>query len=78
MAGMAELYAIFQKMARAQQKKTSQREESSIRQGLIAGSHVMIDGKLYPYTVAIDMKVVEGMYVWCEISRSGMAVIVGA
>lgn len=51
--------------------------KASIARGQIIGDVVYLHGKSYPYILAVDMNVSNGMYVWCEI-YNGQAVIVGA
>jgi hypothetical protein len=46
--------------------------------GYISGSLVVVGTSSYPYTAAVDCNTNDGDYVWCNITKSGMAVIVGA
>lgn len=48
-----------------------------IRRGTVSGGLVYINGRGYVYSAAVDINVVDGMSVWCEMSGT-RAVIVGA
>lgn len=76
MRGMAGLAEVFTEMHRAEIKSKG-KNESSLVQGVIRGSYVCIGSKSYPFTTAVDVNIIDGMYVWCEISN-GLAVILGA
>lgn len=58
-----------------QQSKETQ--DKRIRQGRIDGDMVIIGARSYPYTLAVDINIKNGMYVWAEL-YNGTAVIVGA
>lgn len=48
-----------------------------IRRGTVSGGLVYINGRGYVYSAAVDINIVDGMSVWCEMSGT-RAVIVGA
>lgn len=52
-------------------------QDNRIRQGRINGDMVIIGVRSYPYTLAVDINIKNGMYVWAEL-YNGTAVIVGA
>ena len=62
---------------RQKQKKNKNSEGSGITRGLISGDFVCVNGKSYPYTLAVDVTVHNGQYVWCEL-YGNRAVVVGA
>ena len=78
MTGMAGLEELFREMSRKKNTASSTKRESTIKQGVVHGQHVTIGSKNYSYTAAVDINIVDGMYVWCEITSGGIAVIVGA
>jgi hypothetical protein len=47
------------------------------KRGIVAGGNVIIGNKTIPYVPAVDMFFKNGDAVWCIISDSGKAVIVG-
>ena len=47
------------------------------KRGIVAGGNVIIGNKAVPYVPAVDMFFKSGDAVWCIISDSGRAVIVG-
>lgn len=49
---------------------------NGIQRGKVQGESVVIGSRSYPYTLAVDVTVSEGMYVWAEV-YGGTAVIVG-
>lgn len=75
MKGMAGLEELFREM---NQKKANSAKGGHIERGLIRGNFVVIGSKSYPYTSAVDINILEGMYVWCELTSNHLAVIVGA
>lgn len=72
-SGLLGLEDTVKKIVR--QSKGSQ--DNRIRQGRINGSMVIIGARSYPYTLAVDINIKNGMYVWAEL-YNGTAVIVGA
>lgn len=72
---MDELQKLSQTVADAIQKK--KKSEKKIRRGIVSGGLVYINGHGYVYSVAVDINIVDGMSVWCEMSGT-RAVIVGA
>lgn len=71
--GLLGLEETVKKIVR--QSKSSQ--DNRIRQGRINGNMVIIGARSYPYTLAVDINIKNGMYVWAEL-YNGTAVIVGA
>jgi hypothetical protein len=68
------------------QRAVSRMVESSIyavtqnqkaKRGIVSGGNVIIGNKTIPYVPAVDMFFKSGDAVWCIISDSGKAVIVG-
>lgn len=54
------------------------KSDGNIKRGkILSDTTVVIDGKGYSYTMAVDINVVSGQYVWCELCN-GQAIIVGA
>jgi hypothetical protein len=47
------------------------------KRGIVSGGNVIIGNKTIPYVPAVDMFFKSGDAVWCIISDSGKAVIVG-
>lgn len=47
------------------------------KRGIVAGGNVIIGNKAIPYVPAVDMYFKSGDAVWCILSDSGRAVIVG-
>ncbi len=47
-----------------------------IQRGRVYGNTVTIGARSYPYTLAVDVNVCDGMYVWASV-YAGTAVIVG-
>ena len=45
-------------------------------QGRIQGQSVLVDGKLYPFDVAVPVTISDGKYVWVHISDN-KAVVIG-
>lgn len=72
-SGLIGLEETVKKIVR--QSKGSQ--DNRIRQGRINGDAVIIGARSYPYTLAVDINIKNGMYVWAEL-YNGTAVIVGA
>lgn len=58
-------------------RQSSSSQGNRIRQGRISGDTVIIGARSYPYTLAVDINIKNGMYVWAEL-YNGTAVIVGA
>jgi len=58
-------------------KKAQTAQDNRIKQGKINGDVVVIGSSSYPYTLAVDINVKDGMYVWAEL-YNGTAIIVGA
>lgn len=73
MYGLAGLREVL----RQREQKKKETKGSGITRGLISGGTVSIQGKSYPYTLAVDVTVHNGQYVWCEL-YGNRAVIVGA
>lgn len=72
-SGLIGLEETVKKIVR--QSKDSQ--DNRIRHGLIDGDMVIIGARSYPYTLAVDINIKNGMYVWAEL-YNGTAVVVGA
>ena len=47
------------------------------KRGIVSGGSVVIGNKVVPYVAAVDMYFKSGDAVWCILSDSGRAVIVG-
>lgn len=47
------------------------------KRGTVSGGNVIVNNKAYPYVPAVDVFFENGDAVWCIISDSGRAVIVG-
>lgn len=47
------------------------------KRGVVSGGNVIVNNKAYPYVPAVDIFFKSGDAVWCIISDSGRAVIVG-
>ena len=52
-------------------------ENQKAKRGVVSGGCVTIGNKLYPYVPAVDIYFGSGDPVWCIISDSGTAVVVG-
>lgn len=52
-------------------------ENQKAKRGVVSGGCVTIGNKLYPYYPAVDMYFESGDAVWCIVSDSGTAVVVG-
>lgn len=72
MDGMLALRGAIAEALHSRKKNKNQ-----IRRGTVSGGLVYINGRGYVYSVAVDINVVDGMSVWCEMSGT-RAVIVGA
>jgi hypothetical protein len=72
MDGMLALRGAIAEALRGRKKNKNQ-----IRRGTVAGGLVYINGRGYVYSAAVDINIVDGMSVWCEMSGT-RAVIVGA
>lgn len=71
MNGLAGLAETAKKLLRGNRQKSDE-----IQRGRVHGSVVVIGAQSYPYTVAVDINVSDGMYVWANV-YCGTAVIVG-
>lgn len=56
--------------------QTNRKSGDEIQRGQVHGDAVTIGSRSYPYTLAVDVNVSDGMYVWANI-YCGTAVIVG-
>lgn len=72
MDGMLALRGAISEALRGRKKNKNQ-----IRRGTVSGGLVYINGRGYVYSAAVDINIVDGMSVWCELSGT-RAVIVGA
>lgn len=52
-------------------------QNQKAKRGIVSGGNVIIGNKAIPYVPAVDMFFKSGDSVWCIISDSGRAVIVG-
>lgn len=59
------------------QNQTDNQNGTGIARAYIRGDCAYINNRAYPYTLAVDITVSDGMYVYCELCN-GQAVIVGA
>lgn len=57
--------------------QVNHKSDDAIRRGQIHGNRVTIGTRSYPYTLAVDVNVYDGQYVWANV-YCGTAVIVGA
>lgn len=54
------------------------KSNGNIKRGkALSNSVVEVEGKSYNFTTAVDINVIPGEYVWCEL-YNGRAIIVGA
>lgn len=53
------------------------KENNQLYRGLIKGEMVFINGRGYPYKLAVDINVIDGMYIYCNLYQS-IAIIIGA
>ena len=58
--------------------KNSQVAESQAQRGIIRNGRVHIGERSYPFRAAVDCNTSDGSLVWVQISKGGIAVIVGA
>lgn len=58
--------------------KKSKVGESQAQRGRIQNGRVHIGERSYPFRAAVDCNTSDGSLVWVQISRGGIAVIVGA
>lgn len=70
---------LIQRNQRIQKQAQQQlsKQGSGITRALISGNCVYVNNQAYPYTLAVDINVYDGMNVYCELCN-GQAVIVGA
>lgn len=59
-------------------KAKAQSNDDRVRKGTIQGNRVMIDGHSYYYDPAVDIRFSDGDTVYCLLTSSGIAVIVGS
>lgn len=71
MNGLMGLEETAKKLFQANRKNGN-----GIQRGKVQGDSVVIGSRSYPYTLAVDVNISEGMYVWAEV-YGGTAVIVG-
>lgn len=72
--GLDRLAATMRQLV---QKTSANGANAEIKQGMVDGDSVVVASRSYPYTLAIDLNVKDGMYVWVNL-YNGVAVIVGA
>ena len=58
--------------------KNSKVVESQAQRGRIQNGRVHIGERSYPFRAAVDCNTEDGCLVWVQISKGGIAVIVGA
>lgn len=73
---MNGLLGLKKTIAAITARRKTAKTESTIQRGRISGDFVYTKGKSYPYELAVDVNINDGMYVWCEIYKN-TAVIVG-
>lgn len=71
MNGLQGLEETARKLFQANHKNGDE-----LQRGQIHGNTVTIGARSYPYTLAVDVNVCDGMYVWANV-YCGTAVIVG-
>ena len=59
-------------------RKGSAQESFRAQRGRIQNGRVHIGERSYPFRTAVDCNTSDGSFVWVQISRGGIAVIVGA
>ena len=59
-------------------KDTRERQEGKAQRGTIQGGRVHIGARSYPFKAVVDCNTEEGSLVWVQISKGGMAIILGA
>lgn len=69
--GLAECLKSGMRRARKQFEVKAQR-------GVVDGGMVHIGSHSYPMKAAVDVNTEDGSLVWVQISKSGIAVIIGA
>lgn len=68
--GLADWEKCCEKIAKYQEKC------GRAAQGRIQGQSVLVDGKFYPFDVAVPITIVDGKSVWVHISDN-RAVVIG-
>ena len=58
--------------------KNARAGESQAQRGIIRNGRVHIGERSYPFRAVVDCNTSDGSLVWVQISRGGIAVIVGA
>ena len=58
--------------------KNARTGESQAQRGRIRNGRVHIGERSYPFRAAVDCNTSDGSLVWVQISKGGIAVIVGA
>ena len=59
-------------------RKKSGAEEQRAQRGRIQNGRIHIGERSYPFRAAVDCNTGDGALVWAQISKGGIAVIVGA
>ena len=59
-------------------KDTREKQEGKAQRGVIQGSRVRIGSRSYSFKAVVDCSTEEGALVWVQISKGGMAIILGA
>lgn len=72
--GLEGLAATFRQLVK---NASANNTGAEIKRGMVDGDSVIINSRAYPYALAIDLNVKDGMYVWVNL-YNGTAVIVGA
>lgn len=80
--GGLDAYRQYLIQRNRQQQKQSQNQANSkegtgLTRAYIRGNCAYINNRAYSYTLAVDINVSDGIYVYCELCN-GQAVIVGA
>lgn len=73
---MDGLLGLKKTMAAISRSRKIEKKESTIQRGKVSGDFVYVKGRGYPYEIAVDVNIKDGMYVWCEFYKN-TAVIVG-
>ena len=73
---MNGILGLKKTIAAITRKQKASKTESTIQRGKVSGDFVYTKGRSYPYEIAVDVNIKDGMYVWCEIYKNA-AVIVG-
>ena len=76
LAGLREV--LLQKNFQSKTDKArAQKEDTGILRARVSGDYAYVNGRGYRYTLAVDINIHNGQYVWCELCGN-QAVSVGA